>query len=243
MLNTNKKAMKKFIDNQFDKKFSKIKSLKWKPWVGKNYLDKKKPKLLILGESHYLWEGEDEAFEILNSSRFTRAFIKDCGLYFDSDHKGNANAHIIRNTERVFYNQKDSTDDMKRNLWYSVSYMVNVQRILSSIDERPIFRDFVNGWKSIFKVIEIIKPDYIISLGVQSSNSLSKATRESDVELLNFEKGNKVGNVYSRKAKIKSGNVEIPIIFIQHPSSYFSWNKWSEYVDKEMSEYVVALKK
>ncbi len=233
--------MEKFIDNQFDNDFNSIKSLKWKPWVGKNYLDKKKPKLLILGESHYLWEGEKEALEILDNPKFTRAFIKNSGLYFDSDYKGNSNAHIIRNTERVFFNQKNSSDEMKRNLWYSVSYMVNVQRILPSIDERPVFRDFVNGWKTIFEVIDFIKPDYIISLGVQSANSLSKATRESEVELLDFKKGNKVGNVYSRKAKIKCNNIEIPIIFIQHPSSYFSWVKWSEYVGKEMNKYVDAL--
>jgi len=235
--------MENFIDNQFDEKFKNIKEIKWKPWIGKNYIKNDKTKLLILGESHYLWEGEDEAFEILNSSNFTRAFIKDSGLYFDSKYTGNTNTHIIRNTERVLYNQKNVSDDLKGNLWYSVAYMVNVQRILKSINERPSCGDLVEGWKSIFKVINLIKPDYILSLGVQSANCLKEAINDTDFKLINFETGDKIGNVYSRKAKIKIENNEIPIIFIQHPSSYFSWINWSDFVNFEMKKYVIELKK
>ncbi|BDQ65549.1 hypothetical protein NUITMVS2_13610 [Shewanella xiamenensis] len=44
----------------------------------------------------------------------------------------------------------------------------------------------------------------------------------------------KVGRSYPRRIMIKKGIKEIKLLFIRHPSSYFSWKKWSPIIAQEI---------
>ena len=70
---------KKLDSSSFDKEFKKINTLKWLPWVGENY-EHQNPQLLIVGESHYAWEDEEDTPEevksYLEKDDFTRAVLE-----------------------------------------------------------------------------------------------------------------------------------------------------------------------
>ncbi|RTE55455.1 hypothetical protein EHW67_02495 [Arenibacter aquaticus] len=71
--------MEYHFDKSLDLEFNKIDELKWTPWIGENYLNNTSaPKVLIIGESHYEWDKEEddqESIEYLKNPDFTRNFI------------------------------------------------------------------------------------------------------------------------------------------------------------------------
>src|SRR5690606_6900256 len=138
----------------FDSEFDKIDSLKWYPWIGEQYSNKK---LLLIGESHY----EDGDNWQSNNKETTRIITK---MRFDGEY-GKWTLH--RNVEKVILNKTDITQDETKNLWNSLGYWNLVQRLLDSRSQadRPGFVDYDEGWRLFFKLYEILKPEFCLVLG------------------------------------------------------------------------------
>lgn len=222
------------IDNQFDDQFKKIQSLNWLPWVGKNYT--KQPagkKLLIVGESHYVPLGEDPD-DVYSHMDWTRKFVSKEGLKLTSLYTGNAINPLVCNTERAIFNEKCPTDENKKNLWYSVAFYNLIQRLLTSIntEDRPTEKDFLTGWEVFLKVIDILNPNICLVLGKAGFGLLGHYLKNNPtdwsirVEIHGQEK----------IAFLSKNEREIKLIFIRHPSQYFSWTKWAEIINQQVFE-------
>jgi len=224
------------ILTNLDEQFRGIEKLKWLPWVGKNYFSNlNNEKLLIVGESHY---DEDSIQEALTKADFTRGFIKLWGV-----ENPNGNQPVLRNTERALFGYEPFID-LKKKLWESVGYYNFIQRILFSLEasDRPIGEDYLIAWDTFFKVVEILKPQFCLFCGVASSDWIfyfNQACERNSFRTEGIHRlESKINSTYPRSATIFSTqDVKTKLIFMKHPSKYFIWEDWAEYINEQIGNY------
>jgi len=220
------------IDTCYDDQFATVDDLKWLPWIGKNYKDGSKNKLLLVGESHYDWGSHDSLMQ-LEDPDFTRWFI-----HAHTFENSSSSMKILRNTERALF-QTDLTEKQLFSFWRSVAYYNIVQRILSGRKERPDQSDFLKAWNVFFKVIEIVRPRCCLFCGVEASNYTAyfkMACEKNRYKSTGIEWLDAIGSTYPRIATLNSDdNYQCNLIFIKHPSSHFSWRNWGAFVNKHIN--------
>lgn len=235
-----------FSDTKYDDRFNSIDTLKWLPWVGKHYHESRSVKMLVVGESNYKWAGEDEETEekiigYLNCRLFTRNVINN---YLTGKPMS---TKIYKNiTAALFYNDTPQEEN-KVKLWNTICYYNFIQRFLDSLktEDRPIYSDWESGWSTFFKVIDVLRSNYVLFCGVtaaQYHEMFEKHLFNQDFCLKGkITVGEKIGSTYSRKAIIAKGNDYMaPITFIKHPSAFFS-EKWIDYLHKSAPEFYKEL--
>jgi len=215
-----------------DSEFNFIDKLKWYPWVGENYQLSANNKMLVIGESHYMWE-EDGVEDIINSKYFTRNYIYDIVLRNLKNVKHVSKTH--RGFERAFYQVKDVNEIHANELWSNVCYQVLVQKTLSGIQERPDYIDFYEGWYVISQLHKYLKFDSCIVFGVSSYQALFDMCKESNINIYHNDIKDPVGNVRAKIVKIELGGKPVEFIFIKHPGRYFSWMKWGSFLKKKLT--------
>lgn len=230
-----------------DTEFGKIEPLKWKPWVGENYYLGKK--LLIVGESHYSWTNEKDTPEkvhsCINDPAWTRIFVENHGI------KGiNLNKHpVLRNIEKTLFNPQSATVRNRQMLWRCVSYYNFVQEPMDTIKHRPQKDDWQKGWNTFFKVVDILKPNYILFCGVSALNEQPFFYEALKNNAFKCDKGirkktEKIGRTYLRtRGEISKGDHKASISCISHPSRSPYLLEWSsKVVETQMKDYISWLK-
>jgi hypothetical protein len=155
------------LGNGFDEKLDSIRTLKWLPYIGKNHKNLTTgKKLLIIGESHYLPNKAEDWYEDVKKRLFTREIFIMNQINQSIDDMGK----VLRNIQKILLND-DLSDDQKNKLWNSVSYYNFIQKVLDSSKDRPIEGDYIIGWDTFFKVIEVLNPDYCLFCGVSAINN------------------------------------------------------------------------
>lgn len=210
----------------YDADFESINELTWFPWVGSNY--ENKPKLLLIGESHYYRDNQKILYEIDKNS--TRNAIEESAIeeYWKVNTYMNLNRLLSGN----------NTGNSKQ-VWLKVSYHNICQRILAK-DERPSYLDYIEGWKTLFKVMNILKPDVCISIGVEAFNQLEYSINTSSVKLGYLRKDEKISGTYAREALITLDK-EVIMIGIKHTGKYFSWQLWHDYINKKFDNLLLKM--
>ena len=219
------------LDFSFDKSLIKTQTQKWIPWIGKNY-QKSPKKVFVLGESHYKWGNtnttETEILKQLNHQNFSRHVISYQALNHLSGSK--KRWPIFRNLEKTIFNKDNITPSDKENLWFSVAYNNLVQRYMESIKHRPTYDDYYKGWKTLFQILPVLKPEVCLILGTEDKKTKSLETILVDHGYKNnrVKRYKKISSTYLKRIEIEKDNKLITeLIFIQHPSKYFSWRKWA----------------
>lgn len=219
----------KYLSKSFDEKIRDIDGLKWLPWVGQSYF-KKSQKILILGESHYNW-GENNATQKLNNETFTRYVVSDQGL--SHINKTENNRRIFRNIERTIFGEGHVGTNKRELLWSNVVFMNLVQVAMNTLEVRPSAFDYSSGWSSCLELVRLIKPTVILVLGTE--NPKIKEFQNICKEEVKWEC--KVGRFWKKSSYLSKFNCDV--VFIRHPSSFYSWSKWhseiNKYVPKEWS--------
>mgnify|MGYP005849652785 CR=1 FL=1 len=204
--------------NYYDEKFNLLvnKNLTYLPYIGTNFL-KSTPKILVVGESHYA--DNENTVELHKDKNLSRAVI-------NSKAKENSNSTFRNFNKAILGNDKSNTSE----LWDNLAFFNLIQRPMTTVKHRPIKKDFIEGWQSFFDVIEIIKPDDIIFIGVKASNYLRHSVKSSNYKIKSFKKDSKVGRTYPRNVIINNLDRDLNITFIQHSSKFFSHEKWHKYL-------------
>lgn len=217
------------MNTTLDEKFKRVKNQKWLPFVGENFMNIPKDKrMLIVGESHY-HDNSQKSIDKHNSPDFTRQVINELAIgrrYWRTK--------IFPNLHRAMF----GNDEFNSNLFWNLTSFYNfIQRPMETNKSRPSRKDFFSGWLTFFDTLDILKPNSCLFIGTEASNSLRDAITESDFEIVNFTKDDKISRTYPRRATLKGVDGELTkLIFIQHTSQYFSWTKWNDYLKKKLSE-------
>lgn len=238
----------KNLCRDYESNFKNRAGITWRPWVGIDYPAMEASRILIVGESHYVWgdstETAEQAKNSLGDFSFTRNLINHDGLFGKDPGK----PVFLRNIERVLFNAKAIAKNQQQMLWKSVSFYNFLQRPLKSRQgkDRPNDNDWSAGWETLFQVIEILQPEYILFCGVGASNAWSRLEKNIDKGefKLNIKKVDKVGNTILRTGIIskKGSEWSAKMVFIKHPSSYFSWDKWAKCISGKLPDFRELMK-
>lgn len=225
----------KNMNLNYDDELLKIGSLKWLPFVGKDY-HSTSSKILFVGESHYYDpEGDNKNFK---KKEFTRMIVDEmaiCNYQYGSP---------FFNRISELFNYVGRTE-----LWNKVSFYNFIQRpmnkggkVMQGVIERPLNADFSNGWNIFFDVIKNTKPDYCIFLGNTAANFFNKSCLKNNIIHKPVIWENKINGSYLKKAEVLIDDHKTELIFIKHPSSYFSTSKWREVIDMKYPNIELSLK-
>ena len=223
-----------YCDEQFDAEFRSVAALKWLPWVGDTYRASH-DKLIILGESHYDWQDPADTAssskEMLNDKFFTRGIVVGHGLSCSPAWK------MQRNLERVVFGEKHPTDENKKALWRAVCYHNLILRNMTDKKARPVWNDYVAGWKVFFDLVGVLNPTHCLFAGTDSQKlkSFKEVASSQRAETSGESWSEKISGAYGKKVDVKSDGVSFRLVFMMHPSSRnFSWCKWSPFIRQFM---------
>lgn len=142
-----------------------------------------------------------------------------------------------------------SSEEQQKKFWSNVAFYNFVQRSVKQNHETPSKDDFKDGWPPFFKLIEVIKPSVCIFLGTTSANFLKRAAAALKIDSLGKLE---VEHIIKEGAKrryraincsfVNTDNENIELIFIKHPSQFFSTDLWREYLEKKISPQLEWLK-
>jgi hypothetical protein len=197
--------------------------LKWYPWVGKGYAQRSK-KLLILGESSYIWEAknkDDHPRELVEDKDFIKHIVSTQGL--KEDYGENGYWRLYRSIEQTIFNASKFgvTEVMRKKLWSNISFTNLVQRPMESIKHRPTYEYYVESWQKINEAIKSLSPTYVLVVG--NEDLKIGAFMEVFNKQVIYEKEKLNGTVFKQ---VRISNIQFA--FTRHMSSRYSWSKWAE---------------
>ena len=230
---TNTLAFKSSI---YDDQFTKTKQLRWLPFVGNQYSNGKE-KLLIVGESHFLSDKEGSK-ESHDNNDFTRHVVNEQGALRKYPKKNPPK--LFPNLHKALFGNSKFKSEV---FWDNVSFYNFIQRPMTHKKDRPKKADYVDGWYTFIKTIEILKPTSCLMLGTSSSNSVKKALDGSGYTIAKSKKHPKISGTFPREYVLKNSNGDATkLLFIRHTSQYFSWAKWGVFAQQHLQSELDNLK-
>jgi hypothetical protein len=117
------------------------------------------------------------------------------------------------------------------DFWNKVVYCNLVQKAMLDSKSRPTLNDFENGANVFCKILLKLKPKACLMAGLSSLNYVYRFSSENDFKVIeNITFGN-VGRSKPRYLKLEhESGYTVDLIFIQHPSKYFSYNAWGNFL-------------
>lgn len=236
------KNLSNYTDTKFDETFSKLENLIWKPFIGKLY-NKTTPKILIVGESHYVPTGEN--FEDYLDPNWTRLFIAKEGLQETPWYSGTHKNNLVREVEKTLIRSENYSEEVSRKLWDSVCYYNFVQRLIPIRDKRPTYGDLILGWEVNFNLYNILLPDIMLFCGVESAkhfqtmNDRLHAFNANAIELTK----DMINGAYPKGFIIERNGKTTLCLFIKHPSQGYTWEPWSDMLDEISMGKMVEFRK
>jgi len=218
--------------------FDNINSLTWYPWIGSNYNINTDAKFLLVGESHYIIN-ENNKFNqskydsIIKNKKTTQLVVKDAincnGLW-----------KFFINTHKAFMGAESFS---LTSFWSNVAFYNFIQRPMNNPKDRPNQANYVDGWHNYLEVIKVIKPTHCVFLGSSAADYFNKSfTNSNELIIESAHKHMRFGRFWGKKASITIDGFKTNITFIKHPSSYFTWSDWYEYLSTRNGQAIINLR-
>lgn len=221
-----------YIDTSFDQQFDARPSLPWWPWVGRDFATSS-TRTLVVGESIYEWSEEDRA-------TFEKRYEQKSGLR--ETHRRHAmafdrNSPYVRNIERAVFGRSRPQESQKLGFWTSVAYHNLVLEALPSRKRkhRPTLAHFVKGWEEVLELCELLSVEQILVYGVSSAYALREVCKSRALPCTVQKSGAAVSNCRPRIGVVQTRERNIKLVFIRHPSEYFSWEGWSPIIRSNLN--------
>ena len=215
-------------DNQYNDQFDKVKSLGRYPWVGINY-SKSNYRVLIVGDSHYTVDNngnfcEEEYNRCKTTKDYTREILR---CVINDVCKGEPTWTMYRNMINTFTSY---TPDEVKYLWSEVAFYNFIQEPMKQRDQVPTNEDCKIGWQCFNEVVDILKPDFCLFVGIRSNREIDiinsiggKYIIEKDKEMCNNSSSH-YGEIETKEG------TKTRFRIIKHTSSYYSPEAWYQYL-------------
>lgn len=223
------------MPQQLDTELHNIKSLKWLPWIGNEYFDVPNDnRLLIIGESHY--GGTPEAIQAHENILFTRIGVNE----FAVQRQYHGKIKLYRNMHLALIGN-DTFDSQK--LWSKICFYNFIQKTMDTNKGRPSDLDFSKSWETFFPLAEVLQPKVCLFMGLEACKSFETAISKTEWKSSGLKRDTKINRNYARTVTVSNKSQSIEIIFIKHPSQYFSWIGWNKYLYSKLGTQLEYLKK
>lgn len=219
--------MKNHCEFKLDEQILEIEGIKYLPWIGNKALEKNE-RLLIIGESVYNLEKEDEKRKIaqirLEKNDFARVVAFEHGIENPKPKR-----IFARNIERTLGTIFENTDG-RIEFWESILFYELVQRPLENNKVRPTKTDYNIGAKVLTSIIQMTKPNKCVFLGTTWSKFAGLKENLESIYSIEEKHYGKINGSIPKTIYISELNTKI--YFIKHPSSYFSPDLWKVFIEK-----------
>lgn len=219
----------------YQNQLEQINGLKWLPWIGSMYAEVPSEKrILIIGESHY-HDNTPESIAKHEELGFTREVVEEIAIeqwYYGTKIFGNIHRALFR------------TDSLNaEEFWNSIAFYNFIQRPMATKSQRPNYDDWVMAWKVFFGMMETLEPAVCLFFSSMAAGTFAEAATELNYQFKGVRVEECIGRCYARTASVfsKSGR-EVPLLFCRHPSQYFSWSAWNEYLERKIPEQIEWMK-
>ena len=225
----------KYCDKSFDDAFEDLMKsghLQWKPWVGVDWKLSER-RVLIVGESHYAGKEdadnkEERVKEWSNDHNSSRNVI--CEVCFEDKYT----KYFFGNLHRAILGA-DIHGEKRVAFWRHLAFCNFIQRIMTDPKERPSPSEFHKGWQPFLKLLQLLRPDTVLFVGVTAAKYFDVAMEAIGVEH-KIEYDKRLNRVYPPRFFVANDGVKTEMIAIRHTSQYFSWRTWHDYLLKWMPE-------
>ncbi|MHA7681578.1 hypothetical protein [Cupriavidus sp. PET2-C1] len=190
---------------------------------------------MVVGESVYNWgEGFDERYKQADGLREThyRHALNYC-----------RDSPYVRNIERAIYSASEPSEEQKRVLWSTVAYHNLVLQPLKSIKKRPTYAQYQNGWQEFLDLSRLMAIDQAIVYGLEAKkvDALVEAIKLRGASFEQNRLPAKVGRTRPRLVTIADDGRALKLLFIRHPSAFFSWRQWAPVIREHLPlQFAVA---
>ena len=197
-------------------------NIRFTPWKGKDYetggiFGKK---ILVLGESVYCGETSCESCNE-GCNDFTNKLVKE--FVANDVHTKSGEFKYWTNTYKKFESalvgHSPSLEERKQ-IWNSIAFYTYFQ---NAFDEarQPLSGnlEIERAQQALFEILETYRPDYVIVWGYRLWDCLTGKNWTNTAPIINEDL--KSGTGYYTIDGIK-----YPFMYINHPSTGFSWDKW-----------------
>ena len=157
-------------DKQFDAQFDKVANLTHYPWIGSGYASAPK-RVLIMGHSHYAKDGkefsQEEYDRNISDKEYTRGIIS-CAI-----EKGGWNFHKYLQKTFLY-------EDMKaHDFWSKIASYNFIQEPMKEVVANASQSCNEIAWKCFADVVQIIKPDICIFVGLKYDKGMNALDGEN----------------------------------------------------------------
>ena len=97
---------------------------------------------------------------------------------------------------------------------------------LKSLKARPSYSQYLEGWNELLELTHLMAVDQAIVYGLESKKIAEAAKRRGSI-LQPSPMQTKVGRSRPKLITIRDGDRAMKLLFIRHPSAFFSWRKWA----------------
>ncbi|VXC51142.1 conserved hypothetical protein [Burkholderia sp. 8Y] len=212
------------LDLSFDHLFEVNKEVRWWPWVGRDY-SRSAVKTMILGESVYCWAERE---------KFQNRYARTSGLretHANHALKFQRPSRYVRNVERAIFQRRNPSDDQKQRLWSTVAYYNLVLDVMESVDERPTQSQYQSGWDAALDLFDVLGVEQCLVFGVESVGALRLTAGGRQLHCSVARHPTKIGRFCARTGLVHTATGRpVQLLFVRHPSSFFSWRKWAPVV-------------
>lgn len=221
------------LDTRYDDAFEQSGMYPWLPWVGMDFFQSHE-KTVILGESTYNWstfpEDRERTQERISKNDHLRVLHQNHALNQLS------NAKFVRNIERAIFQKKRPEWVGVEKIWRNVVYHNLVLRAMPSLKDRPNYNDYKEGWLAFIELAKELSIDQCIVYGLEHAKleSLFDVLKASNIDYSYLKIKPSIGRSYPKVVEITLNDMTIKMLFVRHPSAFFSWKKWGRVINSEL---------
>jgi hypothetical protein len=218
------------IDLTFDQIFESRSKLPWWPWVGRRFSESP-VKTMFVGESIYEWNPERDLFG--------RRYAKADGLRVThGNHAMNfaRKSAYVRNIERAVFAAASPIKERKQSLWLSIAYHNLVLRPMPSAKHRPRESDYREGGEEVFELCRILSIEQCLVYGLEPAKlrAMKDVSSRLDIPCTVRAVASKIGSNQAKVAIVGDGPSTLRLLFVRHPSAFFSWRKWGPVIRENL---------
>lgn len=205
----------------------------WFPHIGLEYHNVPSAhRLLLIGESHYQNANEEEKYK---DPFITQEIVRNIG-----NRRVHKSAEIKRPTQFFVNIHRTFLPGQKfegNNFWNYVSFYNFIQVPMSSKHHRPTKEQWVEGWQNFEEMIRLLQPNACVFLGFEAANALNTSLLNLKLSYRPLAYGESIGRSKTRYTEVtNSFGKAIPMIFIKHPSMFFSPNRWRNVLKSQIPD-------
>lgn len=207
---------------------SELNSVRFLPWVGKNYHERRffGKKILVLGESFHCDKCTREECE--NDFSECRDLAERTVRTFLNKPEGHIEwMNTYTKFERSLIGEW-TDEEHRKEIWNSIAFYNYLQYSLDSSRKPGDSDAYEKAIKPFYEVIDYIKPEAIIVWGERLWWYLPGDERWEECEEIIMDDGFKVKNGYY---KLSNGN-KTKVFPVTHPSYGYIWDYWHQVIKK-----------